>query len=592
MVDYPLEVDPDNCALPDFRRAIKKITPLPNLDFKIRRANSLIEQIRGHAVKFPQTAADSRDFALSLSKLATAKHRFYEARRKKDKRLAQLDILEATAELAKYEFNAAKLKFGLLPSDQDAERAAVLDRAEAEMGKLQMQIAAARKKNEREKDDDIERLSRVFNDEAKPTFVWQLDFAEIFHRSADSNVRENLLPDAERGDKPVRAPARSGFDLVLANPPYLLIQNMGNAAPLYQDAAKNYFSAQYKIDLYHLFIEAGVKLLNGGGVLGYITPNTFLKNKHCQKLRELLVLQTKLRAFVLFYYPVFEDPSVDNVIFLCQKPKIGESVSDSLIRVHDVHSAEFDREIKSRRYVPQVAIRPPEFSFELDVTAESAALLTKIERKSIPFGQIGGTYFGIQTFDRESFVSTKRETKNHRPVIDGYNVIRWNVITPSEFVDFLPKNIKSGGDPTIYAKPRIVVRQIGRFPEGAICPDGVVTLNTIYNIYLNTPDYDIRFVLCVINSAVTRFYWLTRFFDNKETFPKIKKKPLESIRIPAASAAEQAALSGLVDGILAAQRTGDAATVTALETEIDAHVFRLYALTPAEIELVKGSAQK
>jgi hypothetical protein len=69
-------------------------------------------------------------------------------------------------------------------------------------------------------------------------------------------------------------------------------------------------------------------------------------------------------------------------------------------------------------------------------------------------------------------------------------------------------------------------------------------------------------------------------------------------------------LSGL--GILAAKRTGDAATVTALEAEIasqprkmfpeklpvavatggDTHVFRLYALTPAEIALVKSAAAK
>jgi hypothetical protein len=49
---------------------------------------------------------------------------------------------------------------------------------------------------------------------------------------------------------------------------------------------------------------------------------------------------------------------------------------------------------------------------------------------------------------------------------------------------------------------------------------------------------------------------------------------------------------GLVDGILAAKRTGNAATVTALESEIDAHVFRLYALTPAEIALVKSTATK
>jgi hypothetical protein len=50
-------------------------------------------------------------------------------------------------------------------------------------------------------------------------------------------------------------------------------------------------------------------------------------------------------------------------------------------------------------------------------------------------------------------------------------------------------------------------------------------------------------------------------------------------------------LSGLVDGILAAQRTGDAAKVTALEAEIDTHVFRLYALTTAEIALVKSTAK-
>jgi len=50
-------------------------------------------------------------------------------------------------------------------------------------------------------------------------------------------------------------------------------------------------------------------------------------------------------------------------------------------------------------------------------------------------------------------------------------------------------------------------------------------------------------------------------------------------------------MSGLVDGILAAKRTGDAATVTALEAEIDAHVFRLYTLTPAEIKLVENAAK-
>jgi len=34
-----------------------------------------------------------------------------------------------------------------------------------------------------QQDDALDRLAKTFDDEQKPTFVWQLDFAEVFHRS-------------------------------------------------------------------------------------------------------------------------------------------------------------------------------------------------------------------------------------------------------------------------------------------------------------------------------------------------------------------------------------------------------------------------
>ena len=106
---------------------------------------------------------------------------------------------------------------------------------------------------------------------------------------------------------------------------------------------------------------------------------------------------------------------------------------------------------------------------------------------------------------------------------------------------------------------------------------------------------------------------LKRFFICTDSVTGLKPG-VNEIKFPiaTASAAEPAALSGLVDGILAAKRTGDAATVTALEAEIasqprktfpkkltvavatsgDAHVFRLYALTPEEIKLIKSSTAR
>jgi hypothetical protein len=402
MVDYPLEVDPDNCALPDFRRAIKKITPLPNLDFKIRRANSLIEQIRGHAVKFPQTAADSREFNLSLSKLATAKHRFYEARRKKDKRLAQLDILEATAELAKYEFNAAKLKFGLLPSDMDAERAAELDRAEAEMGKLQMQIAAARTKAKRDMsvvDDDIERLSRVFNDEAKPTFVWQIDFAEIFHRSAavPSRSGADLLDDSEKSEAPASADApRRGFDLVLSNPPYVRHEKFKELKPVLKNA---YDCFTGMADLYVYFYERGINILSQGGVLSFISSNKFFRATYGEKLREFLVNTCHIRSIVDFgELPVFESAATFPMIFIAQtgtEQKLQTSFTQ--IKSLDAPYPDMTALVRFRgQKLPKAALNGGKWNFADDTTAN---LLKKMEKSGVPLKKYVNEqiYYGVKS---------------------------------------------------------------------------------------------------------------------------------------------------------------------------------------------------
>jgi len=109
----------------------------------------------------------------------------------------------------------------------------------------------------------------------------------------------------------------------------------------------------------------------------------------------------------------------------------------------------------------------------------------------------------------------------------------------------------------------------------------------VVNLRPNVSKISLKFLLAIVNSEAVNFFFRQRFPGNNH----IPSNQLAQIPIPAASAAEQATLSGLVDGILAAKRTGDAATVTALESEIDAHVFRLYALTPAEIALVKSTAK-
>ncbi|MBI2202006.1 MAG: hypothetical protein HYU43_08725, partial [Armatimonadetes bacterium] len=238
VVDYPLDVDVDSCERQSFREALRKLPALPNLDFKIRRANSLVDMIRGEPVPLGRLHS-GRDAQLVLNRLAAAKRGFYNADSVPEKRRLRFAIYEATAELAQIELTVARNDLGLIPDPANAEKVAELDRAQKEMGAVLAEIRAARKLKAADQDDALERLRDRFDDPQKPTFVWQLDFAEVFHRDRSAGVppaSSSTVPVQEtecgpsRGGKPlelaVGTAALQGFDLITANPPYVDSETM------------------------------------------------------------------------------------------------------------------------------------------------------------------------------------------------------------------------------------------------------------------------------------------------------------------------------------------------------------------------------
>lgn len=76
---------------------------------------------------------------------------------------------------------------------------------------------------------------------------------------------------------------RSGFDVVIANPPYLGNKEIGSEN---QEAYELYFG--FKNDMYVYFIFKGVELVTGSGILVYVTSNTFLTLDTKLQARKLL----------------------------------------------------------------------------------------------------------------------------------------------------------------------------------------------------------------------------------------------------------------------------------------------------------------
>ena len=119
--------------------------------------------VRGHPVNMKHGGADEKGMLPPiLNKLIAAKRQFYDAHKMTDKRRLRFDILDATAELAMYEFSATKTEIGLIPDEKDAARVSELAAAEREMGWLRQQIRAARKLRAEQQDDALERLAKTF----------------------------------------------------------------------------------------------------------------------------------------------------------------------------------------------------------------------------------------------------------------------------------------------------------------------------------------------------------------------------------------------------------------------------------------------
>ena len=72
--------------------------------------------------------------------------------------------------------------------------------------------------------------------------------------------------------------ADGGFDVVVANPPYVSAIEFSRSYPksYRTHLTGNFHTAQGAWDLYVLFFERGLTLLKESGVLAFITPNKYL----------------------------------------------------------------------------------------------------------------------------------------------------------------------------------------------------------------------------------------------------------------------------------------------------------------------------
>ncbi len=479
---------------------------------------------------------------------------------------------------------------------------------------------------EGESDQTLQTQLRLFHERALPDLGSNIkcgnsligsDFfqgrqGELF--DDDEALRVNPF-DWDEGFPEIFARANSGFDAVIGNPPYILLQDEFRDDEQLAYYSHKFTSASYKVDTYHLFMERGLQLVRSGGRASMITPANFLANNYLVGLRRLLLERSAIDHIAVIRGGVFARVSVDNAIFVTVG---GQPTEGSFVMVH-VEPQGGRLTATSKEVIQPDTDGGEKFILFTSVANRATrALWERIGSRSAKLGSCAFVNFGKQLRDRKIFADDVIEISNRRQVKAPYRLcytgrdvtrykLTWGGLACLDIDDARRGGCWDGDKQN--ARNKLVCRQIGRYPEFAIDPLGYQCLNTVFMVNL-FPECQLQpaYVLGVLNSRLLRAVWTDRFYDRRNTFPKIKGTYLKELPIREISLDDPRDRSyhdhlvEVVARILAIHTSLAAAgtdhekivlqrQIDATDREIDALVYALYGLTDDEIKIVEGSTQ-
>ncbi|MYB42521.1 MAG: hypothetical protein F4X76_10110 [Chloroflexi bacterium] len=426
-----------------------------------------------------------------------------------------------------------------------------------------------------------------------------------------------------------------GFDIVLANPPYHQLQrDGGRLANLYRDAGYTTFVRSG--DIYQLFYERGCDLLKpDGGVLAYITSNSWMRAAYGKRLRRFFAGSHKPLRWLDLGKDVFESAIVDSGVLLLRTG--GESTPFPAV--------DMDR-------VPGVAFPPPEEDWGLIRTEPEAPwsilslteheVMAKMSARGTPLAQWDGVKlnYGIKTGYNEAFiidsaardalvVEDPKSAEIIKPILRGRDIRRWQAEWADKWLIYSHSGVAEHDYPAVRRhllthKERLASRRGGANPRTGRVPYDWWQLQVDYyrsgayrafenpklfwatmspegrfaysdsDEFCNQKGYvltgpSLKYLAAILNSTLVKWFMERTAFTTGMGLIQWERLTVAPIPVPRISVEEQRPFVELVDRIIDAKASDAGSDVNEWERTLDGLVYDLYGLTTEETAAVEHS---
>jgi hypothetical protein len=389
---------------------------------------------------------------------------------------------------------------------------------------------------------------------------------------------------------------KNGFDIVIANPPYLDSENMTNSGLSWE---RDYIVHNYKFtkgnwDIYIAFFELGFNLLSKNGCEIFITPDKWISKPFGTAMRGQIIKNIKSVLFA--GRNVFESSLVDSIITLISK----KECEDISIQFYNNGSI-FDTQSVSKNI-----LTPP---YTLDILASPCiSLIAKMDEKSNRLDTLGICENACATSDcyllKNLIVNLDCAcdyNEQYLKIINtgtiGRFLSRWGrsemrylkdkyLFPVAKREDFLSVFTNSYGSKSI--KPKIIIKGLTLL-DSCIDEEGLIIPGK--STMIITSDIPMLYIIMgIINAKLTLFYIKQRYSSSSYNGGiNFTKEMINSFPIKINHENEYKKIGELSLQITKNLKDNLDIDTNELEREINDIMYEIYGLTPEEIALVENS---
>lgn len=327
----------------------------------------------------------------------------------------------------------------------------------------------------------------IFNLESKKPFEWRFEFPEVLNENGEF----------------------MGFDLVVGNPPYVLILKEHKDYIKYKQSYKT--ASGGKINLYNLFFENSLKLIKRNGFLSFITPNTYLSGTDTKNLREILLNET----------------SIYEIIEYTEKQKVFDKVTQAVATIFLTNQKLSNHQIKLTTSKQGEQICLQDDLRKRNLLLAISPLILKIEQQKARLKDCFDIFQGeVNLTTKKQFFSLEKG-ENRLLMWRGDNVGKYYPQSqPKEWCDKTASNLDC-------KKARIVMQQVSnqsqKFRTKAFISSENFICGNSTNYLISKHNENLLFYLGLINSRIFNFYVNYFSFTNHITVSGLEKVPIPTI---------------------------------------------------------------